>query len=203
MKRHSPNGFTLLELLLAVSLLALIVSTIMGGVGIGRRAWETSHASEALDEVESAARGVASLLARSFAPGGSEARTISAPQVIFQGTREGCRFVALSEGGAQWGGLLLVEIGGDGTELAVWTGVYRSPEAARPGRAGMRKTVLLKGVASFELTFFGRSRDAKGLGWSPAWSEAENLPQLVSIRIGAYRLGRVIEAATTVALPQQ
>lgn len=202
MKRYSPNGFTLLELLLAVSLLALIVSTIMGGVGIGRRAWETSHASEALDEVESAARGVASLFARSFAPG-SEARTIAAAQVIFQGTREGCRFVALSEGGAQWGGLLLVEIGGDGSDLAVWTGVYRPAEAVRPSRARMRKTVLLKGVASFELAFFGQSRDAKGLGWSPAWSEAENLPQLVSIRIGAYRLGRVIEAATTVALHQQ
>lgn len=201
MKRPPPNGFTLLELLLAVSLMALIVSTIMGGVGIGRRAWETSHASEALDEVETAARGVASLLARSFAPA-SESRTIGAPQVIFQGAREGCRFLALSDGGAQWGGLLLVEIGGDGTELAVWTGVYRPLEAARPGRAGMRKTVVLKGVASFELAFFGRSRDAKGLGWSPTWSEATNSPQLVSIRIGAHRLGRVIETAATVALPQ-
>lgn len=202
MKRRPPNGFTLLELLLAISLMALIVSTIMGGVGIGRRAWETSHASEALDEVETAARGVANLLARSFAPG-SEARTIAAQQVIFQGNREGCRFVALSDGGAQWGGLLLVEIGGDGSELAVWTGVYRPQEAARPGRAGMRKTVLLKDVASFELAYFGPSRETKGLGWSPTWSVAESVPQLVSIRIGAYRLGRVIEAAATVALPQQ
>jgi general secretion pathway protein J len=201
MKRPSPDGFTLLELLLAISLMALIVSTIMGGVGIGRRAWETSHASEALDEVETATRGVASLLARSFAPA-SEARTSSAPQVIFEGTQQGCRFVALSDGGAQWGGLLLVEIVGEGTDLAVWTGVYRRQEAAGSGRAGMRRTVLLKGVASFELAFFGPSREAKGLGWSRGWSAADSLPQLVSIRIGAYRLGRLIEAATTVALPR-
>lgn len=201
MKRPAPNGFTLLELLLAISLMALIVSTIMGGVSIGRRAWETSHASEALDEVETAARGVASLLARSFVQA-SEARTISTPQVIFQGTREGCRFVALSDGGAQWGGLLVVEIGGDGTELAVWTRVYRPLEAPGLKRAEMRKTVLLRNVASFELAFFGSLQDAKRLGWSSEWNDA-NLPQLVSIRIGAYRLGRAIEAKATVALPQQ
>ncbi len=201
MRRPQPNGFTLLELLLAVSLMALIVSTIMGGVGIGRRAWETSHASEALDEVETAARGVASLLARSF-PQATEARTIGTPQAIFQGTQNGCRFIALSDGGAQWGGLLVVEIGGEGTDLVVWTSVYRPLEAARLGREAMRKTVLLRGVASFELAFFGPLREAKGLGWSPIWSEATNLPQLVSIRIGADRLGRVIETAATVALPQ-
>ncbi len=200
MKRPAPNGFTLLELLLAISLMALIVSTIMGGVGIGRRAWETSHASEALDEVETAARSVASLLARNFAQA-SEARTITTPQVIFQGNQEGCRFVALSDGGAQWGGLLVVEIGGDGAELAVWTRVYRPLEAAGLKRAEMRKTMLLRNVASFELAFFGSLREAKRLGWSSEWNDP-NPPQLVSIRIGAYRLGRVIEATATVALPQ-
>ncbi len=201
MRRPPPNGFTLLELLLAISLMALIVSTIMGGVGIGRRAWETSHASEALDEVETATRGVASLLARSF-PQPTEARTIGTPQATFQGTQNGCRFIALSDGGAQWGGLLIVEIGREETDLVVWTSVYRPLEAAGLGREAMRKTVLLKGVAFFELAFFGPSRETKGLGWSPTWSEATNPPQLVSIRIGAYRLGRVIETAATVALPQ-
>ncbi|MEF3366956.1 prepilin-type N-terminal cleavage/methylation domain-containing protein [Methylocystis sp. 9N] len=200
MKRPAANGFTLLELLLAVSLMALIVGSIMGGIGLGRRAWETSHASEALDEVETAARGVARLLAHSFAAA-PDTRMGAPTQMVFQGSREGCRFIALSEGGAQWGGLLVVEIGGDGTDLAVWTRVYRPLEAVELKRNGMQKTVLLKDLASFELAFFGLSQEANSPGWSPNWNDA-NLPRLVSIRIGAYRLGRVIEAVTTVALPQ-
>ena len=50
MKRRAADGFTLLELLLAISLMAMITSSIMGGVHLGRRAWETSRASDSSNE---------------------------------------------------------------------------------------------------------------------------------------------------------
>lgn len=204
MKRRAPNGFTLLEMLLAISLMALITGAIMGGINLGRRTWETTRASEALDEVESAMRGVVGLLSRGYAL--QPDQTSTTPQSVFQGSEEDCRFVMLSEGGAQWGGLILTEIGGDagddGTDLAVWTHVFRTQEGFTPPRAAMRKTVFLRSVVSFQLAFFGPPEEGKPAVWSAKWENRTRLPALVSVKIGAKRLGRVIESEATVALRQ-
>lgn len=208
MKRRRPNGFTLLELLLAISLLSLITASIMGGVHLGRRSWETSRASESLDEVESAIRAASGLIGRGFAiASGEMLEEASETPPVFLGSARGCRFVALSEGGAQWGGLILTEIGldrgSDGAELAVWTKVYRPKEGLSPGRETMKKTVILQSVTGLELSYFGARTAGQAGAWNAGWNKAANLPALVSIKIGAKRLGRVIEAAATVALRQQ
>lgn len=208
MKRRAPDGFTLLEMLLAISLIALITGSIMGGLHLGRRTWETTRASEALDEVESAARGVTGLIARSYLLSTEQQQGLPPPPEqqlrVFQGAPEACRFVMLSEGGAQWGGLILTEIGGapgnESVELAVWTRVFRLQEGFAPSRGEMRKTVLLRNIASFELAYFGSPEEGRPKVWSAAWTNPKHMPELVSVKIGANRLGRVIEVAATVAI---
>jgi general secretion pathway protein J len=208
MKRRAPDGFTLLELLLAISLLGMITAAIMGGIHLGRRSWETTRASDALDEVENAMRATSALLAKSFAVtpdpmqiGGE------GPPPVFLGSPQGCRFVMLSEGGGQWGGLILTEIGldngPDGLELAVWTKVYRPKDGLSLARGAMKKTVVLAGLSELEISYFGaQQQGARASTWSGKWSSA-NLPALVSIRVGAKRLGRIIEIDTRVAPRQQ
>lgn len=208
MKRRVPDGFTLLELLLAISLLSLITASIMGGVHLGRRSWDTSRASEALDEVESAVRASAGLIGKGYSVVADQPQPFPAePPPPFLGAPERCRFVALSEGGAQWGGLILTEIavegGQEGAELAVWTKAYRPREGLGAAREAMKKTVILTNVASFQLSFFGAQQQGQAPAWSPAWSSRLGLPQLVAVKIGANRLGRVIEAEMTVAIRQR
>ncbi len=206
MRRRPRNGFTLLELLLAISLMSMITGSILGGISLGRRTWETTRASEALDEVENALRSATSLIARSVSlvVMTQNAETTAAQ---FQGTPEACRFISLSEGGAQWGGLLLTEIGGDasggGPELAVWTQAFRPAPGFAVNRDVMRKTVILKGVASFELSYFGVLEQGKPPVWTPNWIKRANLPKLIRVKIGANRFGSVIEASATVAIRQQ
>ncbi|WP_442756666.1 prepilin-type N-terminal cleavage/methylation domain-containing protein [Methylocystis sp. JAN1] len=221
MRRRAPDGFTLLELLLAISLLSLITASIMGGIHLGVRAWDTTRASESLDEVESATRATAGLIGRGYTIATDQLQqqrqqlSAEPPPPPLAGSANAVSFVALSEGGAQWGGLILTEIGIDngpeGSELAVWTRPYRPREGLVVERGAMKKTVVLKNLAYFELAYFGVQQAQQGIvqqqrqapAWSPAWASHAGLPELVAIKIGANRLGQVIEAQATVAIRQR
>lgn len=206
MRLRAPDGFTLLELLLAISLLSLITGSILGGLHVGRRAWETSRVSESLDEVENTLRAVSMLLARSYSvPIASQDATTG--QILFDGKPDACRFIMLSEGGAQWGGLIVAEIAGEANgptaNLVVWTSVFRSVESASADRGAMNRTVILKDLTSIRLSYFGVVEQSKPPVWTDNWARRIALPQLIAIKIGANRLGRAIELSTTVATRQQ
>ncbi|QGM96080.1 prepilin-type N-terminal cleavage/methylation domain-containing protein [Methylocystis parvus] len=217
MTQRSRDGFTLLELLLAISILSLITVAIMGGIRLGTRAWDTTRASDALDDVEGAIRAAAGLISRGYPVATEQMQqqfTAEGPPPPFAGSANAASFVALSEGGAQWGGLIVTEIGvdagADGSELAVWTKPYRPREGLVIGRGAMKRTAILKDVAFFELSYFGAQQAQPGFGqqpqppaWSAAWASRGGLPELVRIRIGANRLGRLVEAEATVAIRQR
>lgn len=206
MKARARDGFTLLELLLAISLLALITGSILGGLHLGRRAWETSRASESLDEVENALRAVTGLFARSY-PVPIATQDASTGQVLFEGQPNVCRFILLSDGGAQWGGLLVAEIGGetDGSDstLSIWTSVFRDAQSADAGRETMTRTPILKTLVAFRLSYFGVLEQGKPPVWTDVWSHRVALPKLIAVTIAANRAGRVIELSATVATRQQ
>jgi general secretion pathway protein J len=205
MRKRAKDGFTLLELLLAISLLALITSSILGGLHLGRRAWESTRASEAIDDVESAARVVAAQLSKTYPL--LQRKSNAIPAVAFQGLADASRSVALSDGGAQWGGLILTEIGSvaspNGADLAVWTSVYREPQGLSSKREEMRMTPLLRDVAYFQLSYYGPVEKDRPPVWSDAWINRSELPLLISMKIGAKRLGRIVSASTTVAIRQR
>src|SRR5208283_1811091 len=100
MRRHARAGFTLLEMLLAITLLSMIVTAIIGGLHLGRRAWETGKTYETVSEIEEAARAINGQLARAASVRMPKAN--GGQSVAFHGLSDSCRFLALSEGGAQW-----------------------------------------------------------------------------------------------------
>lgn len=207
MKLRGRDGFTLLELLVTMGLVSIIMGTIVGGLQIGRRAWESAKASETIDEVEGATRAIASQIAKSF-PTTIQPQTgqQQVMQAGFAGAPDAIRFVELNEGGAQWGGLVLTEIAGEnvgsGAEVAIWTSVYRPSSALTPQRSSMVRTTIVKDVAAFQLSYFGEL-DKGRFGWTDNWRQRQNFPKLVSIKLGVNRLGRVVEASATVALRMQ
>lgn len=204
MKIRPRDGFTLLELLIALSLVGMIVAALMGGLRIGTRAWESGQTSASLDEAEFAARAIAEQFERTFPA--SLRGDAGAPTIAFDGGPKSCRFVALSEGDAQWGGLVTTEIGGDdsprGQVLAAWTRVFRESDFGEP-RDAMRRTVLLENLAYLKLSYFGATAPAQPELWRDNWRNASLPPRLVAVRVGMRGPRGVIETSATAALLQR
>jgi general secretion pathway protein J len=201
MRRRARAGFTLLEMLLTITLLSMIVGSILGGLHLGRRAWETGRTYEAVGEIEEASHAIADQLAHA-APLALTKGNI-AQVVAFEGLPEGCRFIALSEGEAQWGGLILTEIAqadAPAADVAVWTRVYRPAEGFALPRTGMRMTSALRDAAYFRLSYFGEIEKGRPPAWTDRWIDRAALPLLVAVHVGGKRDGRVVDVSFTVAL---
>jgi general secretion pathway protein J len=204
-KTRRDAGFTLLELLLAIGLLSLITGSILGGLHLGKRVWETGRNYEALAEVEGEALAISQLLSRAFPSptAGSNNNRI----IAFRGGPTDCSFIALSEGETERAGLIATEIGpavfSEHAHLGIWTKVFRTRSEFPPVRGEMRETQAVPDLANFELSYFGFVEPNRPPVWTNIWVDRDRLPQLVSVKIGANRFGRRLETSFVVALRQQ
>jgi general secretion pathway protein J len=178
----AERGFTLLEILVAVTLLGLLMAALLGGVRLGVRAWETSGT-----RVEDNARmtAVRDFLrerltqARLF---GAAVRTGPA----FHGERDRLNFVTLMPEHLGTGlerMLLTLSKAGDGADLRVewWPAdLGDDPDAAR---AAAHSRVLLANVGELRLAYFGQLQARQPPVWSEVWNRA-SLPLLVRVRLG-------------------
>lgn len=205
MRARADAGFTLLELLLAMALLALITGALLSGFHIGKRAWDVGRSHESANEIEGAARAISDLLSHALPV--VMPRSDNAPVVAFSGGPNGCAFVALSEGDTQRGGLIHTEIGlvslSKRLDLDIWTKVFRNVAHFPLAREEARSTAALSGLTLFELAYFGAVEPNRPPEWRSDWSERETLPLLVSARIVAKRFDRLIDVSFVVALRQQ
>jgi general secretion pathway protein J len=204
-RRRADAGFTLLELLLSLSLLALIMGSLLSGMQLARKAFETSRANQAAGDLEATGAALSDMLSRAYP------MLISDPKkgqsLFFYGRPDGCVFISLSEGQTLRGGFFAGEIGlapnGGSVDLAVWTASFRSSEASQINREAMQKTEAARDVSFLQMRYFGVLDEGKPPRWSDDWTGAAHLPQLVALRFGAVRFGKPIQISFTVALRQE
>ncbi len=204
-RRRADSGFTLLELLLSLSLLALLMAALLGGIQLGTKSFETSRANQAVGDLEAAASAISDLLSHAYPmliPDPKQGQTL-----FFYGRPDSCLFISLSEGQTQQGGFFSSEIGlapnGDSVDLAVWTAGFRVAEASQATRELMQKTEAARGVSFLQLRYFGVIEEGKPPRWNDNWLGASHLPQLVALRFAATRFGKPIQISFTVALRQE
>jgi len=192
MRRDFPAGTTLIELLVALSLLSLIAVLLLGGMRLGLRVWDIGGDRQVFEQrVERTDAFLRQLLGQSgrVAPevtmaGADDSGAPPLPIVKagFLGEPDRLHFIAL----------LPYQLGSDGKyefELArhasakggnLVLGWRRSIGSASEVDQATQ-TVLLGDVQSMRLAYFGNLTNEASSAWHDRWADPTGLPALIRL----------------------
>lgn len=175
------TGFTLLELVVAITLMGLVLVVLYSGLRLGLNGTDSG---ERRAEATNRLRLVQELIRRQLAQSMTLYRPDERqePAVAFAGQPNSVEFVAPMLEQLGQGGLYRVRIGvGDGRLWMRWR-LYQ-PEGNAAGEE--RETVLLEGVSAGEFAYFGPERDddQERPRWRPDWTSPERRPLLVRLNL--------------------
>ncbi|HEX4569692.1 MAG TPA: prepilin-type N-terminal cleavage/methylation domain-containing protein [Dongiaceae bacterium] len=190
--KDGPTGVTLVELLVALSILSLMAVLLLGGMHLGLRVWESGGDRQVFEQrLERADGFLRQLLAQAgratpviATPGAEE---ISGPAVTpiekagFVGEADRMIFVALlpyqlgSAGNCEF---QLSRHSNDrgGNLVLSWRRNIGAMETGGPAQ-----TVLLAGVRSIRLAYFGHLTNESAAAWHDSWADPMGLPALIRL----------------------
>lgn len=168
------NGFTLLELLVAVTVLALLSAVLGGGVRFGLAAWQAGE--RRADRIETPA-AVHALLRRQIESAYPLTRRRGEPVVTFEGTRDRLRFITTLPARLGVPGLADVTLYREGGTLRLaWQPLGEREAAAR-------SATLMDGVEGIAIAYYGGPARTASPDWRDDWTEAGFLPALVRVTL--------------------
>ena len=184
--RRSGAGFTLVELLVALTLLGLLSGLVFGGFRFGVRAWERvdAHVDHA-SEIQWAQAFLRRRLSEA-APVRPATKQRNRP-VLFEGTSTTLAFVTVLAVHGEVGGHSVLKLDlrrRDGAGALILGWAPHRFDAEDLGVQELDERVLIDGVERVEFAYFGRADPEQARpDWRDEWRDAERLPRLVRIRL--------------------
>ncbi len=200
--RRSARGFTLIEILLVMTLMAVMMGMIYASLNIGVRAWDAGDARVAeASDWRLVERFMRRELGQIFP---TRWRAVPQPYIAFEGTKTYLRYVTAlnleatlqnnAAGGLQWAELALA----DGGILQLnrqpfdVTAQNFDPLVA-PSRDQLTTATpappvrLMDNVTGFEIAYFGAETDLAEPTWREEWRDLARLPTLIRIKVETSR----------------
>jgi general secretion pathway protein J len=202
-RRPSPRssrgdaGFSLIEILVAISILALVLAMLPGTFNLARRTWDATAVLDHHAKRDGARSFLQARLAEAMPI--FEQVGAGAMQLVFTGSADTLSFVAPSANGPQGGGLyrFTLEVKSHGAAghdaLVVTIAPHVSVRARDSDAAPVEEHVLYEDVAGASFRYYGR----KDLGssspaWQAGWTRRDALPDAVELSITSGRSVRTI-----------
>ncbi len=188
---QAEHGFTLLELLAAITLLGLLMAALFGGLRLGARVWETADARlDASTRIQIVQDFVRQRLAEvlpleALAPEAAQRGNFSP---LFLGTTQAVRFAGVLPenlgAGLYLMDLVLADSGqanGGGDLVLRWRpyDLYDQTVA----EVEPEERVLVENIEGLELSYFGTNNPEQPPEWRQGWENQPELPRLIRIRV--------------------
>ena len=195
-----PRGFTLLELIVAMTILGLISLSMLGGLRFGATAWQRSDAQGgAVEQIELAESVLRNALRAAYPYFTTEDPTNL--HVWFQGSATRLDFLAPSPQALGGAGLarfsIAAEPGGRGIRLTV----SARPELATADFKAQPPSVLVSGLDTASFSYFGADAVGSPATWHESWAGQRSLPAAIRIS-GAFPAGDARHWPDLVIVPQ-
>lgn len=191
MKQRLPRGFTLLELIVGLTVFSLVIVVLYAGYRLAIRSWESGEGSHAaVSELRLAGAFVRRHTAQAFP------LTFSANNawhLWFEGEAHRMVLVTsmptfLGQGG-MYEMAFTIDRHDDGAALMVSRRLlHPDVESGQPGVDDMPR-VLVDDLESARFEFFGAPIDGGAASWHTRWMGRKRLPRLVRLRLSSNRVG--------------
>lgn len=187
--RRGAAGFTLLEIMVAMVVLSLIVTTAFGALRLGERSWEAGLARSTENETMRAVSGVLQRQFEQFLPmvwTADKEKTLA-----FNGDSRQIRFIGPAPLHRGATGLfeytLEVETDNDGTRLVLYYQLHDPDiDDFRPQLDDRQRVLLVDELNDADFSYFGSPVENDPPQWYSQWAgDAEAFPKLVRARIEA------------------
>jgi general secretion pathway protein J len=179
------KGFTLIEVLIAMTLLSIMVVLLFTSLKICAQSWEQGE--NKMSDVNEVAvvynffqRHLPSAMPLWNDFSETEERTFS-----FQGKKQSMQFVSIFPASAGKSGMQLfsIEPQQQNNEQVIKVTITPFFPVAEGEEWQKEEAVLLRHVSDFSLSYFGAAEDGSGSSWQEEWLAKTSQPQLVKINI--------------------
>jgi general secretion pathway protein J len=184
MMQRTASGFTLLEVLVAVTLLGLLSVALFGSVRVGAQGWRRAEQHSAANTDAAAVRQLLRRMIVSAKPAFASADPSDAT-VAFAGDARSLALIgtlpdALAPGLQGQQRLFVAQIGGARVLVLAW----RLDLPASDGGALPETLVpVLDHVDAVRFAYYGAADGDSAPGWSDTWSHRRTLPMLLRVHI--------------------
>lgn len=190
MNKPQQTGFTLLEMLVALSVSALLVTLAYSAVHIGIRSWDSSR--ERVDQMD-ALRITWRFLHHTL----TRARPVFDPtspdkHLLFEGSENALRFATDMPSYLGLGGLYVAQLSSvpKSQQNTLQLGRALLASYHKEGTVPkMQNTILLDDLQTITINYFGSKDNQTTASWHTDWAAQKNLPTLIRIEIEDTALG--------------
>lgn len=188
-RNQTAQGFTLIEVLIAMTLLSIMMALLFGSMKICAESWEKGE--NKIAEV-SHVTAVINFFQRHLIPAEPLWNDFSNEEkdgeklLSFQGRAQAFQFVSAFPASAGRAGLQLISVALDKDNGEQVLKVTLTPffPVGEGGEWFKEEEILLRNVSFFSLTYFGSEDGQAESRWQDEWIGKDRQPQLVKINIG-------------------
>jgi general secretion pathway protein J len=198
-RNDREGGFTLLEVLIAMTVLGILTGLLASGLGFGTRVWERERRQlDQWSDLETVQELLRRMLTQAIPLGGMFAAAAGQPGT-FIGTENAMEFLGPAPAQSLAGGIYkynLASRADPGGLRLVLTWKRRTPDGTRvktrvtnapPEEAEKLQTgaevILADKLAEAKFSYFGTTEDGSAPGWRNRWQDPSKAPLLVRVQI--------------------